>query len=101
MYLEGRKLDKSDQDIANVFLRGLPVSYQYYVLNQKPQKSSEYVEAAQTYECMCRLGGAEGALVQPGTVKIATISGISPLNEAITATTTAVDEKARQMITAK
>ena len=48
---------------------------------------------------MCRLGGAEGALMQPGTVKIDTISGISPLNEAITATTAAVDEKARQMIT--
>ena len=57
------------------------------------------MEAAQTYESMCRLGGAEGALVQPDTIKIATISGISPLNEAITATTTAVDEKARQMIT--
>ena len=36
VYLEGRKLDKSDQDIANVFLRGLPISYQYHVLNQKP-----------------------------------------------------------------
>ena len=48
---------------------------------------------------MCRLGGAEGALMQPGAVKIDTISGISPLNEAITVTTTAVDEKARQMIT--
>ena len=99
VYLEGRKLDKSDQDIANVFLRGLPISYQYHVLNQKPQKSSAYMEAAQTYESMCRLGGAEGALVQPDTIKIATISGISPLNETITATTTAVDEKARQMIT--
>ena len=99
VYLEGRRLDKSDQDIANVFLRGLPISYQYHVLNQKPQKSSEYMEAARTYESMCRLGGAEGALVQPDTVKIATISGISPLNETITATTTAVDEKARQMIT--
>ena len=99
VYLEGRKLDKSDQDIANVFLRGLPISYQYHVINQKPQKSSEYMEAAWTYESMCRLGGAEGALVQPSTVKIDTISGISSLNEAITATTTAVDEKARQMIT--
>ena len=46
VYLEGRKLDKSDQDIANVFLKGLPISYQYHVLNQKPQKSSEYMEAA-------------------------------------------------------
>ena len=36
VYLEGRKLGKSDQDVANAFLRGLPFTYQVHVLNQKP-----------------------------------------------------------------
>ena len=39
VYLEGRKLGKSDQDIANTFLRGLPFSYQVHILNQKPTTS--------------------------------------------------------------
>ena len=40
------KLGKSDQDVANTFLRGLPFTYQVHVLNQKPITSTEYVEAA-------------------------------------------------------
>ena len=39
VYLEGRKLGKSDQDVANAFLRGLPFTYQVHVLNQKPNYS--------------------------------------------------------------
>ena len=46
VYLEGRKLGKSDQDVANAFLRGLPFTYQEHVLNQKPTTAAQYVDAA-------------------------------------------------------
>ena len=46
VYLEGRKLGKSDQDVANAFLGGLPFTYQVHVLNQKPTTAAQYVDAA-------------------------------------------------------
>ena len=46
VYIEGRKLGKSDQDVANAFLRGLPFTYQVHVLNQKPTTATQYVDAA-------------------------------------------------------
>ena len=47
---------------------------------------------------MCKLGNADGTKLQPGALKIATISGMSPLQEAAS-TTEAVDRKARETIT--
>ena len=46
VYLEGKKLGKSDQDVANAFLRGLPFIYQVHVLNQKPTTAAQYVDTA-------------------------------------------------------
>ena len=46
VYLEGRKLGKSDQDLANAFLRGIQFAYQVHVLNQKPATAAQYVDAA-------------------------------------------------------
>ena len=95
VYLEGRKLGKSDQDVANAFLRGLPFTYQVHVLNQKPTTAAQYVDAAWTYESMCKLGNAEAARLKPSPLKIATISGTSPLHEV----TRAIDQTARESIT--
>ena len=69
VYLEGRKLGKSDQDVANAFLRGLPFTYQVHVLNQKPTTAAQYVNAAQTYESKCKLGNAEAARLKPPPLK--------------------------------
>ena len=77
VYLEGRKLGKSDQDVANAFLRGLPFNYQVHVLNQKPTTAAQYVDAAWTYESMCKLGNAEAAKLKPPLLKWATILGTS------------------------
>ena len=96
VYLEGRKLGKSDQDVANAFLRGLPFTYQVHVLNQKPTTAAQYVDAAQTYESMCKLGNAEAARLKP-SLKIATIMGTSPLHET-TKESEAIDQAARETI---
>ena len=97
VYLEGRKLGKSDQDVANAFLRGLPFTYQVHVLNQKPTTAAQYVDAAQTYESMCKLGNAEAARLKP-PLKIATLSGTSPLHE-LARESEAIDQAARELIT--
>ena len=98
VYLEGRKLGKSDQDVANAFLRGLPFTYQVHVLNQKPTTAAQYVNAAQTYESMCKLGNAEAARLKPPPLKIATILGTSPLHE-VARESEAIDQTARELIT--
>ena len=98
VYLEGRKLGKSDQDLPNTYLRRLPISYQVHILNQKPTKSKKYVEAAQTYESMCKLGNIEASRLQPAPLKIATFSGISPLHE-VAKESEAIDKTARESIT--
>ena len=97
VYLEGRKLGKSDQDVANAFLRGLPFTYQVHVLNQKPTTAAQYVDAAQTYESMSKLGNAEAARLKP-SLKIATITGTSPLHETAKESE-AIDQAARETIT--
>ena len=96
VYLEGRKLGKSDQDVVNAFLRGLPFTYQVHVLNQKPTTAAQYVDAAQTYESMCKLGNAEAARLKPPL--IATILGTSPLHE-VARESEAIGQTARESIT--
>ena len=98
VYLEGRKLGKSDQDVANAFLRGLPFTYQVHVLNQKPTTAAQYVDAAWTYKSMCKLGNAEAARLKPPPLKIATILGTSPLHE-VARESEAIDQTGRESIT--
>ena len=74
VYLEGRKLGKSDQDVANAFLRGLPFTYQVHVFRN-----------------------AEAARLKPPPLKIATILGTSPLH-GVARESEAIDQTARELI---